>query len=134
MKKLPMLIAIVVLSVVLISYAMPATAETDDQQAGIAVKNVNGRYVGTVSNALVDSSGKILFIIVSLGEEMGQGKKDVVIPADTFSYDSESKDLVVNLSQEQLALAPEFNISDLGDPTFADRINQFYGQAPAWEE
>ncbi len=134
MKKLSILLTVVVFSLVLISYTMSANAEKQNQETTIGVKNVEGQYVGTVSNALVGPSGNIIFVIVSLGDEMGQGKKDVVIPLDVLSYDSETKDLVVNLSREQLALAPEFNLSDLDDPGFAERINQFYGLAPAWEE
>ncbi len=133
MKKLLVLIIAAVLGFGFIAYAASAKADAANQDETIAVQNVAGQDVGTVSNALVDPSGNIIFIIVSLREEIGHGK-DIAVPVAAFSYDSGNRILVVNLSNAQLELAPEFTASDLGDAEFAERVYQFYGQAPAWRE
>lgn len=104
-----------------------------NQEEGLAVKNWKGEYVGSVRHVLTDSStGNIVFAILSLGEG---GEKEIVVPVRSFSsYDYENGYLVLNLSKEMLATAPEFHVSDLKDPAFVDRVYQFFGVAPSWKD
>ncbi len=131
MKKILALITVVVLTSV--AYVLAAGAETTDQQEAIIVQNSKGEYVGTVTDALVDSAGNIGFIIVSIGEEGGQGQKKIAVPTASFSTNSERK-LILDVSKEKLAAAPEFEASDLSDPNFAGNVYQYFGLVPAWPE
>jgi hypothetical protein len=102
----------------------------EDRSSELAVKNPGGEYVGTISNALADPMGNITFVILSLGVDKG-GDKNIVVPVYAFSHDGRAG-LVLNMTDSQLAAAPEFRMSDLNDPTFGDRVYRFYGQVPPW--
>ena len=103
------------------------------QEEGLTVKNWKGEYIGSVKHVLTDSSsGNIVFIILSLGQER---KKEIAVPARSFSsYDHENGFLVLNVSKEILAAAPEFHVSHLKDPAFAENVYRFFGLAPSWED
>jgi len=103
------------------------------QEEGLAVKNWKGEYIGSVKHVLTDSSsGNIVFIVLSLSQG---GKKEIAVPVRSFSsYDHENGLLVLNVSKEILAAAPEFHVSDLRDPAFVERVYQFFGLAPSWKD
>ncbi len=125
MKKL----LAVVTAVMLTSFAciLSAGAQTLDEQEALAVWNSNGETVGTITNALIDSSGNIGFVIVSIG------KKEIAVPAESFSKSSEGK-LLLDVGKEKLDAAPEFQDSDLTNPNFAGGVYQFFGLMPSWAE
>jgi len=135
MRRLVVLItALVFINFGLFAYAPVDKAETENQPEVIVVKDSMGQYVGTVTNLLEDSSGNIAFIILSMSEQGEQGNKEVVIPLGILSLDNEDRMVILNLSKEELAAAPGFDLSDLGDPTFAERVYRFFGLMPAWRE
>jgi hypothetical protein len=117
--------------VILLSFGSIALA-AGDQEEGLTVKNWKGEHIGSVKHVLTDSSsGNIVFVILSLGED---GKKEIVVPVSSFSsYDYENGFFVLNVSKEILAAAPEFNVSVLKDPAFAGRVYRFFGLAPSWK-
>ncbi len=132
MKKIMTILAAALL---LLSLGHNAGALTDpgafeERSSDLAVKNPSGEYVGIISNALADPMGNISFVILSLGADKG-GDKNVVVPVYAFSHNG-GEGLVLNMTDSQLAAAPEFRISDLNDPTFGDRVYRFYGQVPPW--
>ena len=135
MKKLLTLITIMTLiSFGSVVYAFDPEAQTQNQEEALVVTNPEGQYIGTVANTLVTPSGQILFIILSVGGEPGEQKKEIAIPLSRFLYDQESGTLILNVEGEKLAIAPEFNISDLDDPSFATNVYKFFGEAPSWVE
>ncbi len=118
--------------IILLSFGSVAYAP-GNQEEGLAVKNWKGEFVGSVRHVLTDSSsGNIVFVILSLGQE---GKKEIVVPVNSFSsYDYENGFLILNVSKEILAAAPEFRVSDLKDPAFVERVYRFFGLAPSWKD
>jgi sporulation protein YlmC with PRC-barrel domain len=115
-----------------IAYAVDDRAKSENQEEALVVKNWKGEYIGSVQHVLLDSStGNVAFIILSLGKE----KREIVIPLRSFSsYDPQNGTLVLNVSKGILIAAPEFHISDLKDPTFAERVYRFFGEAPPWTD
>ncbi len=128
MKKLLPVITTVIL---ITAYVLAYGAETADQQGVWIVQNSEGEYVGTITKALIDSSGNIRFIIVSIGEKMGE--KEIAVPTACFSTNKQ-RNLLLNVSREKLAEAPEFKVSDLSDPNFAETVYRFFGVMPSWTE
>src|SRR5512139_1141232 len=92
---------------ILLSFGYIAYA-AGNQEEGLTVKNWKGEYLGSVTHVLTDSSsGNIVFVILSLGEE---GEKEIVVPVHSFSsYDFEGGFLILNVSKGILADAPEFH-------------------------
>jgi len=126
---LGLVIAAMLLSLSSAAYALvPGTEQRNPNEMG--VKNSEGDYVGTVKDALVDGSGNIAFVIVYIAQE----KKVIAVPLAVFSYDHESKTLVVDVSKELISAAPNFDASELSDPGFAERVYRFFGLMPAWGE
>ena len=137
MKKFQVLfIAVILISFGFYAYTVFNTTKTANQERAraLAVKNSKGEYVGTVKNALVDSSGNIAFVILSLGEPIAERRKEIAVPPGAFSYDHENEDFVLDVSKEELAAAPEFAISDLNDPAFAEKVYRFFGLRAPWTE
>jgi hypothetical protein len=133
MRKLRALVmAAILISFGSIGYAGDHGGKAGSQEEALVVKNWKGEHIGSVRHVLLDSSaGDVAFIILSLGKE----KKEIVIPLRSFSsYDPQKGTLVLNVSKGILVAAPEFHISDLKDPTFAERVYRFFGEAPPWTE
>ncbi len=130
-KSLTLIIVAILIGYVSIAQAITDKAKKESREEALLVKNSKGESVGTIKDALTDSSGNIVFVILSLtgGESRA---KEVAVPLTAFSYDSENETIVLDVSNEQLAAAPQFEESDLNDPGFPGRVYQFFGQAPAW--
>ena len=128
-KLLAVLTGVMLISV---AYILPIGAEALDAQEALTVWNSEGEYVGTVTNALVNSSGDIGFVIISMGEK-GEGMKEIAVPAESFSTNGE-KGLFLDVNKEKLAAAPEFKDSDLSNPNFAKTVYRFFGLMPSWTE
>ncbi len=131
MKKLLTLITAVIF--IGMAYVVAQAAETANQEEVLIVQNSQGEYVGTITDALIDSSGNIGFVIVSIGDKMGEGQKEIAVPTASFSPGSQGK-LLLDVPKETLATAPEFNVSDLGDPKFGETVYRFFGLLPPWTE
>ncbi len=131
-RRIVFIMALIFISFGSLAFAPVNKADTENQQKVILVKDSMGQYVGTVTNLLEDSSGNIAFIILSMSGEEGQGNKEVAIPLGILSYDDENETIVLNLSKEKLAAAPGFDVSDLGDSSFAEKAYRFFGLMPAW--
>ena len=129
MKKISAMITAVIF---LSAYALAYGAETTDPQEVIIVQNSEGQYIVTITDALVDSSGNIGFVILSIGGEEN-GKKEVAVPTVGFSTKGDGK-VVLDVGKEKLAAAPEFKSSDLSDPNFAETVYRYFGLMPSWRE
>ncbi len=133
MRKLwAFVMAAVIISVGSVGYAADHEPKPGNQEEALVVKSWKGEYIGSVRHVLLDSStGNVAFIILLLDKE----KKEIVIPLKSFSsYDEENGTLILSVSKEILIAAPEFRLSDLQDPAFAERVYRFFGEAPAWTD
>jgi hypothetical protein len=112
----------------LVAYGVEHRAKSGSQDEAWVVTNWKGEYIGSSHRVLLDSStGMITFIVLSLGK----GEKEILIPLSGFSsYNHNTRTLALGVSKEILIAAPEFHVSDLRDPTFAERVYRFYGEAP----
>jgi sporulation protein YlmC with PRC-barrel domain len=96
---------------------------------GTKVRNAQDESIGSVSDLVIDQSGKVKTIIVSVGGFLGIGDKHVAVPWDQFQVRADasgagstgattgtggtaaaSRDpaLIVNMTKDQLKAAPEF--------------------------
>ena len=119
-------------ALLLMAFGLDANALTDKaNEKALAVKNPKGDDVGTISKILGDPVGNIAFVVLSLTED--KGGKDIIVPLNSFSK-VEGQELVLNLSEGEIASAPEFSISSLDDPSYAQKVYSFYGMMPSWTE
>ena len=121
-KSMLLAIAIALVGFCSMAYAFDPKGEAMDQKQVLAVKNPEGEYLGTAKDILVNYSGTVTLIVISVGEK---GEKDVAVPAGILSYDMEKEVLILKMSKEQIGAAPEFNIKG---------VYEFFGVAPPWTD
>lgn len=89
------------------------TEEADDQIlvdeiVGMDVVDATGNKIGTVDNVVLDKSGQLSGLVLSAGEILGLGGKTVAISWQDVAAVENAEAITVNLTEEQLAAAPEF--------------------------
>ncbi len=95
---------------------------------GTEVKNPQGDDYGRISDLVIDTNGRVPFVILAYGE------KSVAIPFGALSYNREGKYLVFNFEKEKLDSAPAFDKSQLANRTWVEENYKRFGQAPYWSE
>lgn len=107
-------------------------ASMSDQRAseliGRVVRNAEGDDLGRLRDFAVDMSNKrIHFAIVSHGGVLGIGDKDVAVPVSRLQAGTRDREVVLNMTKEQLKEAPELERSvKWSDPRTWDNIGQHY--------
>lgn len=104
---------------------------------GATVKDRNGKDTGSVSNLILDRSGKVIYVVVSEGGFAGLGAKKISVPAGavTVSANGDKQLLTVNVDEQHLKAAPEYiSLANLSDPLYAETIYRFFGLQPQWSE
>lgn len=104
---------------------------------GDKVVNMQGESLGTVEEIMLHvESGRVAYVVMSFGGFLGIGDKLFAIPWDAFSLDEDKKQFVINVDKQKLENAPGFdkdNWPDMTDPTWANKIYDYYGYKPTWE-
>ena len=80
---------------------------------GRAIYGPGNAKVGSVSNLLVDTTGRIVGIVIDIGGFLGVGKKEIAIAFEAVYpiVEDDKEAFVVELTKEQLAAAPAFKRS-----------------------
>ena len=95
---------------------------------GTEVKNPQGEDYGKISDLVVDTNGRVPFVILAYGE------KSVAIPFGLLKYNQEGKYLVLNFDKEKMDSAPSFDKRQLADRKWVEENYKHFGQAPYWTE
>jgi hypothetical protein len=103
-------------------------AYTGNEIVGLEIKSPAGDSFGTVADYVIDTNGRVPFVVVSYQ------KKAVAVPFESLNYDTEGRQLVLNLDKEKLDSAPAFDKTALKDRTWAEETYRHFGQAPYWGE
>ncbi len=101
---------------------------------GVYVQNHQGQRLGEITDLIVDSEGRIAFVILSHGGFLGIHEKETAIPFNLLRYDQAAQQVVLDISKEQLAAAPTFKMSDLSGQKRAENVYRYFGQQPYWSE
>jgi sporulation protein YlmC with PRC-barrel domain len=103
---------------------------------GLSVENKDGQYLGKISDFIVDeSSGKVVFGIISYGGLFGFGSKLKAVPAGLFSVATAKVGVVsLDTGRRRWDRAPVFRRADLAafnkDPGTARALNRYYAIHP----
>jgi sporulation protein YlmC with PRC-barrel domain len=103
---------------------------------GDHVVDRNGNDCGKVESIMIDvQTGRVAYVVLSFGGLLGMGNKLFALPWSAVQVDEANKRFIVNLTKEQLELAPGFdkdNWPDLGDESYASGIYRHYNATPYW--
>lgn len=84
--------------------------KTSADLIGLSVFSPQGETVGKISQLVIDQEHRVSAVVLSVGGFLGLGTKSVAVPVQAVQFDTKGgKHLaVVNLTNEELANAPEF--------------------------
>src|SRR5690348_16182010 len=88
-------------------------ADTIDAKnlVGQSVVDAQGKTLGKVESVLVDTAGKVKYLIVGVGGFLGIGVKDVALRWDDLQTKTGDK-LVANVTKDQLTSMPTYRYGD----------------------
>lgn len=96
---------------------------------GMPVANDQGQRIGEVADLILNSDGRVAYIVISAGSLIGYGEKMSAIPWQAANPRVYEKSLVVNISLERFQKAPIFvNWEDFREGTFTYRDRVYYGK------
>ncbi|MFB3885383.1 MAG: PRC-barrel domain-containing protein [Thermodesulfobacteriota bacterium] len=105
------------------------------QLLNYGVRNPQGEFLGRTEDFVIDSNGRILFVIVSKPGMLGIRGEPVAVPFQTLSFGSRKNELVLNMSWEKFAAAPHYDKkAGLENSAWAADVYRYFGIQPYWTE
>ena len=103
---------------------------------GTRVHNFAGEVLGKVDEFVVDlGSGRISYVVLSLGGFLRIGDKLFPVPWELFSTRAENHEFFLDMDKQMLLDAPSFERTrwpDMEDAAWASNIHAHYAQKPYW--
>lgn len=90
--------------------AAPANGMHASDLIGAELKTTGDEDVGAVEDLIIDKSGQVVAVVVSVGGFLGMGEKNVAIAWDDVmqSGTSDMQNLRIDVTREELQSAPEY--------------------------
>lgn len=105
---------------------------------GKAVKNEEGKDIGSIKDIVVDSRhGRVAYAVLEFGGFLGFGEKQFAIPFRALKEDAARKNLILNVQKEKLEAARGFDGDkwpDMANETWARDTHKHYGVDAYWDE
>jgi len=103
---------------------------------GAMVRNFAGETLGKVDEFVLDfDTGRVAYVIVSVGGFLGIGDKLFAVPWEYFSVRPDEHTLYVDIDKQMLLDAPNFERNrwpEMTDEAWANQIHRHYSQKPYW--
>ena len=117
---------------------MTTTALSAGTITGDNARNPAGDKLGHIEELVIDlESGRVLYAVLASGGFLGMGDKYFAIPWDLLTVDTDSHEVVVDVSKETLRNAPGFDKDswpEIHDRTWLGDVYRYYGHEPYWED
>ena len=101
---------------------------------GSGVKNLQGMYLGRITDLVIDPHGRVAFAVLSHGGFLRMGETSVAVPFGTLTYDQMGRHFALDISTERLKSAPAFAMKDLASEKWAEDVYRYFGRQPYWTE
>ena len=101
---------------------------------GSSVKNLQGDYLGRITDLVVDSHGRVTFAVLTHGGFLGMGGTTVAIPFEALAFNPMGMHFALDITQERLNSAPAFTKRDLANEKWAEDVYRHFGRQPYWTE
>jgi sporulation protein YlmC with PRC-barrel domain len=89
----------------------------DWSMSGYDFVNDSGDSLGNIQDSVIDASqGKVIYAVADVGNFLGTGSNPIAIPWDRLSFNTDSNQITLSASKEELAGAPLFDTTDWGQP------------------
>jgi hypothetical protein len=97
---------------------------------GTQVKNPAGEMLGTITDFVIDSKGRIAFAILTR-EFLSEY---IAVPFSALSLKPGENIFVLNTTLDELESAPAFSRTAIMDNRWAEDAYRYFGQQPYWTE
>jgi sporulation protein YlmC with PRC-barrel domain len=114
---------------------------------GFDVKTPSGEKLGDVKEIALDASGRINYVVLSVGGFLGLGERLVAVPWDALKFSAEgekgdkadTRKITLATTKDQLGNAPQFktgkdSFPEMCDPVWMTRMYEFYSVRPYWTQ
>jgi sporulation protein YlmC with PRC-barrel domain len=101
---------------------------------GSTVNNLQGDYLGRITDLVVDLHGRVAFAVLSHGGFLGMGGTSVAIPFEALTFNQMDRDFALDITRERLNSAPAFGMRDLTNEKWAEDVYHYFGRQPYWTE
>ena len=111
-------------------YTETSSLIASDMVEGTTVFDKQGDKLGTVLNFMVNKhSGQVEYAVMSFGGFLGLGESHYSVPWKKLKYVVARQGFVVDITKEQLELAPKHSRGDepVYDAAYGAMINGYYG-------
>ena len=143
MKTISVLSTICLLSLQLVG-PLDAAAQSQPWQLhlgsnliGSNLKNPQGKDLGKMKDLVVNADdNRVVYAVVSFGGVLGLGEKLFAVPLSVLKRAAEANTFILEIDQERLQNAPEFNQNNwpqMTDPQWITSVYTFYGLQPYWQ-
>lgn len=103
---------------------------------GARLVNPQGADLGRIGDvAIAMPSGHVVYAILDYGGVMGLGGRRFAVPWDVLGFNAEHDAFVVDMPEDKLRNAPNFDdeaLQDLADPRWAKPLHDYYGSRASW--
>jgi len=104
---------------------------------GAEVENPIGVVVGSIHDFVIDSNGRIDFVILTYNfpsEYAPMPPQTIAIPFSAITVKPDGKVAVLKFSGWKLELAPKFAKSDINNHKWTENDYRYFGLQPPWTE
>jgi len=106
-----------------------------DRVEGTAVLRPTGEKIGSIERVMIEKvSGRVAYAVMAFGGLLGVGHRHFTLPWSTLTYDENLDGYVVNISEEQLNAAPDYDREGeiWSDRTREEELHRYYDVPPYW--
>jgi len=106
---------------------------------GSKVETPSGENLGEIKDVIIDASGRVSYVVISVGGFLGMGDRHVAVPFEALKVTTEGdkKKITLATTKERLKEAPEFkpgreNWAAMTEPVYVVRVYEYYSISPYW--
>ncbi len=98
---------------------------------GSKVTVKDGSDYGTIKDLMVDSQGRVAFVLISHGGLWGLGETTIAVPVESLSFNTKGQKFALNAAKDELENAPTVDRERISESKVM-QIYRFYGVQPYW--
>jgi hypothetical protein len=120
-----------------VDQALPWQLRMSSTIIGSNVKNPQGQNLGNIHDLVIHpQDSRVVYAVLSFGGILGLGEKLFAVPLNALQRAADMDTFILDMNQERLQNAPQFNQHNwplMTDPQWIASVYRFYGLQPYWE-
>ena len=110
------------------SESQPMTLPRTSEIIGLTVTNDQNQDLGKVKDLILDSDGRVTYLVIARGGFFGVGERLCAVPWQASKPELHERALVVTISKEQFESAPDFGSwAEFSSEDYKGKVQAYYG-------